>query len=115
MAEDLKYRRNSLAYFAFKLLENPGRVVFPRGALKLPAGETTPDSFSPEYLLLVQERARIELSRHALGRGKPSWFRFPVFFVRAIFAYFQLKAVNALVASYLNEQNLKQRFKSPDV
>lgn len=86
----------------------PGRLLFPKGSAR---SVKTIDSFSLEYLLMVQEKARIELT------SIPSKYRknallsillLPVFLLRGLFLFSRLLIVNQIVKSYLNSHQLKE-------
>lgn len=91
-----------------KVVMQPGRLVFPKGSAK---SVKTLDSFSLEYLLIVQEQARVELtSVPSKYRRNPllSILLFPIFILRGFFLIFRLFIVNQIVSSYLNSHQLKE-------
>lgn len=91
-----------------KVLTQPGRLFFVKGSRST---SRTYESFSPEYLLLVQERARIQLTTIPLLYRKNAFLSFvlvPVLAIRFIFLYVRLCIVNQIIQSYLNSNDLKQ-------
>gem|GEM_PF-5515281 len=86
----------------------PGRLLFPKGSAN---SVKTLDSFSVEYLLVVQEQARVELTsvppiyrKNALL----SIILLPVFIIRGLFLFSRLLIVNQIINSYLNSHRLKE-------
>lgn len=89
-----------------KLDENPGAFLFFRGNADVdPAQERVPDSYSPEYYFLIQQKARLRFSRACMVSGKN-----PIAYVllvpRLVRYWLRLQVINALVASYVNEYHL---------
>lgn len=90
-----------------RLLENPGRILFIRGGATLePSDPDMPDSFSPEYYYLLQQKARLQLI-NAIPMGRTfNPLRIARWLALSLAGYVRLKMVNALVDSYVNESRL---------
>lgn len=91
-----------------KLLFQPGRLFFSKGSVD---SIRTYDSFSLEYLLIVQETSRIELTSIP-DKYKKNVFQsvvlFPIFLIRFFFLLIRLIIVNNIITSYLNSAQIKE-------
>jgi hypothetical protein len=93
-----------------KLIENPGRIFFLRGAFLIdPFYETVPDSFSADYYLMIQQKARLQLIHTVQRVNKRQLWKLPWVAILFIKQVVQLRVVNLMVQSYLNEHLLMKQ------
>lgn len=91
-----------------KLLDQPGRLIFFRGSQKV---GSTLDSFSAEYLLLVNEKLRDELCRVPNKfRTRPiqSLLLLPVLIPISFILGLRLFLANQIINSLLNSKKLSE-------
>ena len=92
---------------ALKLLMQPGRIFLPKGSFDV---LNTVDSFSLEYLLLAQEKARLDLVKIPIQSpksiGKAILF-FPKYILLFPLYLIRLFIVNQIVRSLINTNILK--------
>ncbi len=93
-----------------KLVENPGRIFFLRGAYMInPKEETVPDSFSVEYYLMIQQKSRLQLIQTVQSVDRRKLWKLPWLAILFIKRFVQLKMTNTLVQSYLQESLLMKQ------
>ena len=73
-----------------------------------PATESMPDSFSPAYVLLVQQHVRRRFARAFREAATIRLWRLPWKVADLALRWSQLAVTNTLVASYLNESALRR-------
>lgn len=91
-----------------KFLSQPGWLIFAKGSYDL---NKVVDSFSAEYILLVQEKVRAEVTGLASKlKNKPMLFVifFPFFIVFYFILLARLFATNQIVLSMLNSGRIKE-------
>jgi hypothetical protein len=91
-----------------KFLAQPGRLVFAKGSYDI---NKVVDSFSAEYVLLIQEKVRAEVTGFSTKfRNKPVLFVvfFPFFILFYLILLLRLFATNQIVLSMLNSGKIKE-------
>lgn len=86
----------------------PGKFFFLKGTSE---SETTLNSFSLEYLLLIQEKARIDVTFIPAHFRKSLFLAlmlFPLFVVRFLFLFIRLMILNQIIKSYLNSHEIRR-------
>jgi hypothetical protein len=86
----------------------PGKFFFLKGTSE---SEITLNSFSLEYLLLIQEKARIDVTLIPVHFRKSLFLAlilFPLFTVRFLFLFIRLIILNQIIKSYLNSHEIRQ-------
>ncbi len=89
-------------------LFQPGKFFFLKGTGE---SETTLNSFSLEYLLLIQEKARIDVTLIPVHFRKSlflSLILFPLFTLRFLFLFIRLVILNQIIKSYLNSHEIRR-------
>lgn len=90
-----------------KIFCQPGKFFLVKGTSKT---DVTLNSFSLEYLLLVQEKARADVTlipRHFRKSFILSLVLLPIFILRFIFLFSRLIVLNQIIKSYLNSAEIK--------
>lgn len=104
--------KNDLVYLKItskivKLFCQPGRLFFIKHSSKT---DETLNSFSLEYLLLVQEKARTDVTiipNHFRKSFILSVILLPIFILRFVFLFSRLVILNQIIKSYLNSSEIK--------
>jgi hypothetical protein len=98
---------SSISTFFYYFFQ-PGKFFFLKGTSE---SEITLNSFSLEYLLLIQEKARIDVTLIPFHFRKSLFLAlilFPLFTVRFLFLFIRLIILNQIIKSYLNSHEIKQ-------